>query len=120
MQYNLFILIIHQSLGPSMIPCTPTYLRLMDNHSDIIVSIMRGGHLLVNIRMKFKLPIVVVPSSQCCCKHGRPEIFLVTLHHGNQELRKNCVTQLMLYTGDKLSSSIFCCLSVCLSGNGNT
>ena len=24
-----------------------------------------------------------------------------------------CVTQLMLYTGDKLSSSIFCCLSVC-------
>ena len=24
----------------------------------------------------------------------------------------NCVTQLMLYTGDKLSSSIFCCLSV--------
>ena len=27
----------------------------------------------------------------------------------------NCVTQLMLYTGDKLSSTIFCCLSVCLS-----
>ena len=26
---------------------------------------------------------------------------------------KNCVTQLMLYTGDKLSSPIFCCLSVC-------
>ena len=25
----------------------------------------------------------------------------------------NCVTQLMLYTGDKLSSTIFCCLSVC-------
>ena len=24
-----------------------------------------------------------------------------------------CVTQLMLYTGDKLSSPIFCCLSVC-------
>ena len=24
-----------------------------------------------------------------------------------------CVTQLMLYTGDKLSSSIFCCLWVC-------
>ena len=24
-----------------------------------------------------------------------------------------CVTQLMLYTGDKLSSTIFCCLSVC-------
>ena len=23
---------------------------------------------------------------------------------------KNCVTQLMLYTGDKLSSPIFCCL----------
>ena len=26
---------------------------------------------------------------------------------------KNCVTQLMLYTGDKLSSPIFCCLWVC-------
>ena len=25
----------------------------------------------------------------------------------------NCVTQLMLYTGDKLSSTIFCCLWVC-------
>ena len=25
----------------------------------------------------------------------------------------HCVTQLMLYTGDKLSSSIFCCLWVC-------
>ena len=29
------------------------------------------------------------------------------------EVFKNCVTQLMLYTGDKLSSTIFCCLSVC-------
>ena len=32
----------------------------------------------------------------------------------------NCVTQLMLYIGDKLSSSIFCCLSVSVSGIGNT
>ena len=28
----------------------------------------------------------------------------------------NCVTQLKLYTGYKLSSPIFCCLWVCLSG----
>ena len=27
--------------------------------------------------------------------------------------KENCVTQLMLYTGDKLSSTIFCCLWVC-------
>ena len=30
----------------------------------------------------------------------------------NIHLTINCVTQLMLYTGDKLSSTIFCCLSV--------
>ena len=29
------------------------------------------------------------------------------------EILKHCVTQLMLYTGEKLSSPIFCCLSVC-------
>ena len=32
----------------------------------------------------------------------------------------HCVTQLMLYTGEKLSSPIFWCLSVCVSGIGNT
>ena len=32
----------------------------------------------------------------------------------------NRVTQLMLYTGDKLSSNTFCCLSVSVSGIGNT
>ena len=32
----------------------------------------------------------------------------------------DCVTQLKLYTVDKLSSSTFCCLSVCVSGIGNT
>ena len=32
----------------------------------------------------------------------------------------NCVTQLKLYTGYKLSSSIFCCLWVSMSGIGNT
>ena len=32
----------------------------------------------------------------------------------------NCVTQLQLYTLDKLSSPIFCCLSVCLWGIGYT
>ena len=31
----------------------------MDNHSYVIVSIMGGGHLLVNMRMKIKLSIVV-------------------------------------------------------------
>ena len=31
-----------------------------------------------------------------------------------------CVTQLKLYTGYKLSSSIFCCLWVSMSGIGNT
>merc|ERR1712214_8284 len=33
---------------------------------------------------------------------------------------KYCVTQLKLYTVDKLSSSIFCCLCVSLSGIGVT
>ena len=33
---------------------------------------------------------------------------------------KNCVTQLKLYTLCKLSSPIFCCLCVSLSGIGNT
>ena len=33
---------------------------------------------------------------------------------------KNCVTQLKLYILDELSSPIFCCLSVSVSGNGNT
>ena len=32
----------------------------------------------------------------------------------------NCVTQLKLDTGEKLSSPIFCCLSVCQSGIGVT
>ena len=32
----------------------------------------------------------------------------------------NCVTQLKRYTLDKLSSTIFCCLSVCLWGIGDT
>ena len=32
----------------------------------------------------------------------------------------NCVTQLKLDTVEKLSSPIFCCLSVCLWGIGNT
>ena len=32
----------------------------------------------------------------------------------------NCVTQLKLYTADKLSSPIFCCLSLSVSGIGNT
>ena len=34
--------------------------------------------------------------------------------------QQNCVTQLKLYTGDKLSSSIFCCLWVSVWGIGNT
>ena len=32
----------------------------------------------------------------------------------------HCVTQLKLYTGDKLSSTIFCCLWVSVWGIGNT
>ena len=40
-----------------------------------------------------------------------------TAGHGSCRIARtrisNCVTQLMLYTGDKVSSSIFCCLWVC-------
>ena len=42
-------------------------------------------------------------------------------HFPPQQLsQRNCVTQLKLYTLDKLSSTIFCCLCVCEWGIGNT
>ena len=64
----------------------------MDNHSYIVVSIMGGGHLLVNMRMKINLLIVVLPSYQCCRKHDRPEIFLVALWKPRSEKKVYAVT----------------------------
>ena len=47
-------------------------------------------------------------SKKCCCVvQSNIEIYF-------------CLTQLKLYTVDRQSSSIFCCLSVCLSGIGVT
>ena len=37
-------------------------------------------------------------------------VVLVVVIVRNVPVKMNCVTQLMLYTGDKLSSPIFCCL----------
>ena len=47
---------------------------------------------------------------QCACNRFT-WYFLHTFHLTNQ--RSNCVTQLKLDTGEKLSSPIFCCLCVC-------
>ena len=69
-----------------MIPCASNYLWLMDNHSYIIVSIMRGGHLLVNMRMKIKLSIVVYLHLSVVASMASLKFFL--LHFRNQELRK--------------------------------
>ena len=40
--------------------------------------------------------------------------------NGEEDLNSYCVTQLKLDTVEKLSSPIFCCLSVSLSGIGVT
>ena len=39
--------------------------------------------------------------------------WLLFSDHNSHSSLNHCVTQLMLYTGEKLSSSIFCCLCVC-------
>ena len=60
-----------------------------------------------------ELPVLFVQSLYWLChpgnqRFGKPGCFLYQVH--------NCVTQLKLYTGYKLSSSIFSCLCVCLWG----